>query len=822
MRHHRTYTEADVRFMQGMIPHHAQALVMVDLVPERTRDRGFHQLTERGQEVPEWRTDLTSEAEVAAAELVRMDQFNAQLQPRVEWPAAVRVGRAYLEQLVRAGRVAADAAAVRTGRLGGDAGKLAEVLRGLGGCNGPPPERASVGDRRRAVYDFSLPGIVVRRNPASTMSDPNSAPAPELLPLQAALAGRYSIERELGRGGMGIVFLAREVALDRLVALKLLPPEMAARPGVKERFLREARTAAGLSHPNIVQIYSVDEVEDFVFFAMAYVGGGTLGDRIRERGPLSNSGASRLLREVAWALGHAHLQGVVHRDVKPENILLDGDSGRAMVTDFGIALAAEDAGADRPTHVVGTAEFMSPEQAKGGAVDARSDLYSLACVGFYALSGRVPFDGPSPAAILVQHVDEPPPTVLSAAPYAPPAVATALDRCLRKDPDQRFASGDALADALGSEEQGDRELAVPLRVFIKQSREWETTLSHSLLGLFFAVPGLLSSLLSGEGGVVAVVVWTTLVVALLGWPVMRLIRGARRLLESGFTRSDATVAFLRDIDRKEEEYRFQVGERETGLDTLLTGLRIGSFSGAGVALVAGAITGIVGWIGLAGVGAWLGVLVTLVQELRTRGRGDIMGERYLRLWKSKLGKKLFDLGGLGLERVAPALSGVHRPTEVVIGLEADRLFEELPKETRKQLEGLPETVRALEDDAQALRKQVKELDAILAEIGDDDPSRPSADERARVRAGVEATRAEAREKLSEAVAALETIRLELLYMQAGSGGVESLTMELAAAQGLSDDMENLLAGHREVERILQERRKTGVFSLVAEGGEDPE
>ena len=154
----------------------------------------------------------------------------------------------------------------------------------------------------------------------------------------------------------------------------------------------------------------------------------------------------------------------------------------------------------------------------------------------------------------------------------------------------------------------------------------------------------------------------------------------------------------------------------------------------------------------------------------------------------------------------------------MIGLEADRLFEELPKETQKSLEGLPETVQALEADAQAMRRQVAEMEAILAEIGDDDPSRPSAAERARVRASVAATRDEAQGKLREAVAALETIRLGLLYMQAGTGTAESLTMELEAAKGISGDMDNLLAGHREVERILQERRKTGVFTLVTDQG----
>ena len=202
----------------------------------------------------------------------------------------------------------------------------------------------------------------------------------------------------------------------------------------------------------------------------------------------------------------------------------------------------------------------------------------------------------------------------------------------------------------------------------------------------------------------------------------------------------------------------------------------------------------------------------LWQELRARARGDIMGERWLRFWKSRIGKTFFKIGGLRLKRVAAA-AGVHRSTEIVLGLAADRLYAELPKNTQKTLKGLPETVKALEDDAQALRRQVAEMEAVLAEIGDDDPSLPSAGERAQVRANVEATRDQAQAKLKGAVAALETIRLGLLRMHAGSGTVESLTMELEAARDLSEDMENLLEGHREVERILRERRKTGMFTL---------
>ena len=175
---------------------------------------------------------------------------------------------------------------------------------------------------------------------------------------------------------MGIVYLAREVQLDRLVAIKVLPGPLAERPDIRERFLREARMAASLSHPHIVPIYRVGEAGGFVFFAMAYVHGETLGDRLRTRGPLAAAAATRLLREVAWALSYAHERGIVHRDVKPDNILIEAETGRALVTDFGIARGAEETQLSDPGRVMGTAHFMSPEQAANDSLDGRSDLYS--------------------------------------------------------------------------------------------------------------------------------------------------------------------------------------------------------------------------------------------------------------------------------------------------------------------------------------------------------------------------------------------------------------------------------------------------------------
>ncbi|MBL0173231.1 MAG: serine/threonine protein kinase [Gemmatimonadaceae bacterium] len=282
-----------------------------------------------------------------------------------------------------------------------------------------------------------------------TTAAPPTPPSGEIASLRAALKGQYSIERELGRGGMGIVVLARDERLDRPVALKVLPPALAEQPDTRERFLREARMAAKLSHPNIVPVHRADDIGGFAFFAMGYVDGETLGDRIRDRGSLPPADVVRILREVAWALAYAHARGIVHRDVKPENILLERSTGRAIVTDFGIARADFNPSLTQDGTVLGTVHYMSPEQSSGDPLDGRSDLYSLGCVGFFALSGQLPFDGQSPQGILVAHATKEPPSLRSVAPQVPTPLAAVIDRCLRKAPVERFATGEELADALG-------------------------------------------------------------------------------------------------------------------------------------------------------------------------------------------------------------------------------------------------------------------------------------------------------------------------------------------------------------------------------------
>ncbi len=278
--------------------------------------------------------------------------------------------------------------------------------------------------------------------------------------LADALAGQYELVREIGRGGMGIVYLARDVRLDRRVAIKTLPPHLANDPIVRERFLREARTAGGLSHQHIVPIHRADEIAGHVFFVMGYVDGDSMAQRIRAHGRLDEREVVRELRDVALALDYAHAHGVIHRDVKAENILVERSTGRALVTDFGIARLAEAAPLTATGQVLGTVYYLSPEQVAGEGVDARSDIYALGVAGFFALSGRFPFDAQLASAVLIAHVTKTPPPLRSVAPGVGVRLAAAIDRCLAKDPAARFQSGAQLARELG-EIESETPDAVP-------------------------------------------------------------------------------------------------------------------------------------------------------------------------------------------------------------------------------------------------------------------------------------------------------------------------------------------------------------------------
>ena len=269
----------------------------------------------------------------------------------------------------------------------------------------------------------------------------------------AAIGDQYDVEREIGRGGMAIVYRATDLRLRRQVAIKVLPPELAYRQDVRTRFLREAETAAQLMHPSIVPIYSVDERGGIVFFVMALVEGETVGQRVAREGRLPVEEARRILRDVADALAYAHRRGVVHRDIKPDNILLDRIERRVLVTDFGIARAAEADSRLTVTGVaVGTPAYMSPEQATGAReLDGRSDLYSLGVVAYQMLAGVTPFEAANTPAMLMKHLGERPVPIGERRPDVPPAMGAAVMRALAKKPEERFADAAALRDALAAD-----------------------------------------------------------------------------------------------------------------------------------------------------------------------------------------------------------------------------------------------------------------------------------------------------------------------------------------------------------------------------------
>ncbi len=269
--------------------------------------------------------------------------------------------------------------------------------------------------------------------------------------LWTALADRYAVERELGTGGMATVYLARDVKHDRLVAVKVLRPELAAVLG-GERFLREIRIAANLSHPHILPLHDSGQADGFLYYVMPYIEGESLRQRLDREKQLSIEEALDITGQIASALDYAHRSGIVHRDIKPENVLLH--EGEAMVADFGIALAVRAAGGERLTETglsLGTPQYMSPEQATGDLpLDARSDVYSLASVLYEMLAGEPPYTGPTVQAILAKLVMEPARDLRAVRDTVPDAVATAVTKALAKLPADRFAGASQFAEALTS------------------------------------------------------------------------------------------------------------------------------------------------------------------------------------------------------------------------------------------------------------------------------------------------------------------------------------------------------------------------------------
>ncbi|MCY7380964.1 MAG: serine/threonine protein kinase [Gemmatimonadaceae bacterium] len=540
----------------------------------------------------------------------------------------------------------------------------------------------------------------------------------DFIALQAALAGEYSLECELGRGGTGIVYLAREVRLSRPVAIKILPAELTAQSHLRAAFLREAQTAAGLTHPNIVNVYAAGERGGYAYIVMAFVQGTTLGERIRTRGPLLPGQAARVLREVAWALAYAHGAGIVHGDVSAENILLERGSERAIVMDFGLASAMQSSARSHDGRVMGNAHYVSPEQAVGEPLDARSDLYSLGVVGFYALTGRLPFNGGSSAEVVTQHLTTPAPTITSVAAAVPPRLANAVQRCLHKDPIRRYRNAESFAEAIDLAFEHAKEIPAPLRVWLNQGERELPARSEEI-----EYERRQSS----------------------GW-----FRRAMRVMFGASLGTSALGGYL----GWQQSAMWELGTIERSVleraDTFVYGtifLSLSALTFSGVALG--------------------GEFV----RLRLASRLAAMS---IAFWKGPWGARVARLASIGSAKAARPVLGMPLLTEVALGRATDHLFDALPKTMRRELAVLPDTVRRLEADAGKLRQSIDVLDAQLAmfERGGD----ALVDEkRSGVADSLHGARSLAAERLSATVTAIENIRLDLLRLQIGSAGIESVT-----------------------------------------------
>lgn len=624
-------------------------------------------------------------------------------------------------------------------------------------------------------------------------------PSGEFLELQTALAGEYSLQREIGRGGMGVVYLARDVQLDRDVAIKVLPMHLARLSTARERFVQEARTAAGLSHPHIVPIHRVGDADGFVFFVMSYVEGETLGERLRAQGPLPPADAARVMREVAWALAYAHGRGIVHRDIKPDNILLEAGTGRAMVTDFGIAHGGAHTALTDIGKIMGTAHFMSPEQGANKPLDGRSDIYSLGVVAYLAVSGRLPFEEESVPTLIVRQSMETPPSLMSVAPGVPSALAAAIDRCIDRDPARRFPDGETLAAALATSPDAHRVLPPMLRAWLTARNPLTVPYLGWSAGFSVLTLGNIYGLVTGNpGSSVAFVLPAALlpIFPIVGFH----INQGRKQFRAGYTLADLRTALqVAQKERTESEALTRESEQSVALKALQLGT-IASASWLAVTiglLMLGTIhenRTAIAWIfspvastmllGAASNALDVQFIPTKIRNWWRTGIRD-------RLWNTSIGEWL--ARRLGAPDQSRAVGGgVFRPTEAALGLAASELFAALPETYRIELFELPSIVAALEARAAEARAEV-DVVAALARPGSDDT------------ALLEGRRQTASANLAASVSALERIRLDLLRLHAGAGDLKPLTTLIEEAQLASQEVRRLAEAEQEVEDAIERR-----------------
>jgi serine/threonine-protein kinase len=508
----------------------------------------------------------------------------------------------------------------------------------------------------------------------------------------------------------------------------------------------------------------VEEHGDLVFFVMAYVDGDTLGEQVRRNGPLPAADIMRVTQEIAWALGHAHGRGVVHRDVKPDNVLLEREGGRAMVTDFGIARPVETGDTPHSGQIRGTPQYMSPEQAAGGAVDARSDLYSLGVTAFLAASGRLPFEAGSVAGYVSMHASESAPPVASLAPRLPARFAAAVDRCLAKDPADRPAAAEELAWEINAARGALVHVPAPLARFAREAGLVGSEAGGYLAGIAaMVVPFEVFKLFEGDflGLVTAIeILMAALIAGLSATRVAQLVGRTRELRRQGYDHR-ALKAVL-----ELEERRLREEESATAAPS-----RSGTWATAGVgaaATAAGllAMSAAPDFLVVVGTALTVGAPLVTVRRLWDRLGG---GRLWARLLRGRFGRALFRLGGIGVKDAPATLPAAGERTEVALGRVAAELFAALPEGQRQGLGDVPGLIDRLEADALALRGRVADSDASA--------------------------------RLATTVAALEALRLDLLRLDAGTGSLDELTQDLEAARRIGEEIDAEVQARREVSQL---------------------
>ena len=606
--------------------------------------------------------------------------------------------------------------------------------------------------------------------------------------LQEALLGRFSLERELGRGGMGTVYLARDVRLDRPVAIKCLHPELAARPEARRRFLAEARTAAGLAHPHIVSIFAVEERENLACFVMALVDGETLGERIRRRGPLPPDDAERMLRETAWALGYAHAHGVVHRDLTLENILLERSTGRALLADFGLAGASE---AVESAPIFGTPGFLAPEIIRGEPATPRSDLYALGVVGYTALSGRPPFEAETASQLLAKHLVQP------AAPLAPLArgasrrLIEVIEACLAKDPDARPNDPPAFLARL--------ERAPEPVMIAPALRNWFTrwTRIKAIYALATPILAMQTWLMiygyfeSGLANLLTAALIST-ILTLTAIPVIgQLISEAvelRSLRRAGYGIDDIRAAFphWRDEqvrDRRREGLAPLAGRvmfdlTVVGAIVIVLGFLViwPNLERMGISAYEAGFTRMVmvDWLSYVYLGTLTGVGVGFLVPGHRPAPDGRFARLVERFWRSRFAGVVVRLSAVGQRGALTATATLHRNTEMVLGLAVDDLWKSIPETMRSELGDVPLLAHTLQGSATDLRGMIDRLREserdLLGEAA-------LAEQLATTRGALES-------RHKETVTSLERIRLQLLRLLATRERTSELTQQIQVARSL--------------------------------------